>query len=97
MWRCNNQNFVSVPHARFIAMLTYKARLVGIQVIITEESHTSKCSFLDGEEIRHREHYLGKCIKRGLFRSQFGTLINADVNGSYVRRFGSYQIAPAGR
>jgi putative transposase len=78
----NNQNFVSIPHARFIAMLTYKAKLVGIEVHITEESYTSKCSFLDNEPIGKHEHYLGKRISRGLFRSQFGTLINADVNGS---------------
>jgi putative transposase len=30
MGRRNNQNFVSIPHARFIDMLTYKAALVGI-------------------------------------------------------------------
>ena len=46
-----NQNFVFLPHARFIEMLTYKAELVGIQVILTEESYTSKCSFLDAEPI----------------------------------------------
>ena len=79
----NNQNFVSLPHARFIDMLTYKAKLVGIQVNVTEESYTSKCSFLDNEPICKHEHYGGKRIKRGLFRSQFGKLINADVNGSY--------------
>jgi putative transposase len=49
----NNQNFVQVPHARFIEMLTYKAELVGIQVALQEESHTSKCSFLDDEPICH--------------------------------------------
>lgn len=43
----NNQNFVTIPFARFIHMLTYKAELVGIQVHMTEESYTSKCSFLD--------------------------------------------------
>jgi putative transposase len=79
----NNQNFVQVPHARFIQMLTYKAELVGIQVILTNESHTSKCSFLDGEPIGHQEHYAGKRIKRGLFRAADGRLINADVNGAY--------------
>src|SRR5579872_3113821 len=42
----NNQNFVQIPHARFISMLTYKAELVGIRVIISEESYTSKASFL---------------------------------------------------
>ena len=37
-----NQNFVFVPHARFIEMLTYKAELVGIQVQITRgELHQS--------------------------------------------------------
>ncbi len=79
----NNQNFVSIPHARFIEMLTYKAELVGIKVVLTEESHTSKCSFLDMEPICHQEKYAGKRIKRGLFRSSMGKLINADLNGAY--------------
>jgi putative transposase len=78
----NNQTFVSIPHARFIDMLTYKAKLVGIQVIVTEESYTSKCSFLDMEPIGKHEVYAGKRIKRGLFKSSMGKLINADVNGS---------------
>ncbi len=39
--RRTNQNFVSIPHARFIQMLTYKAELVGIRVIVREESYTS--------------------------------------------------------
>jgi putative transposase len=79
----NNQNFVNIPHARFIDMLTYKAELVGIRVIITEESYTSKCSFLDNEPIGKHENYAGKRVKRGLFRAADGRLINADVNGSY--------------
>jgi putative transposase len=79
----NNQNFVQIPHARFIQMLTYKAELVGIQVMLTNESHTSKCSFLDDEPIRHHERYVGKRIKRGLFRTADGRRINADVNGAY--------------
>ena len=32
MGKRNNQNFVQIPHARFISMLTYKAELVGITV-----------------------------------------------------------------
>lgn len=78
-----NQNFVHVPHARFIDMLTYKARLVGIQVVVTEESYTSKCSFLDNEPIQKHEVYVGKRVKRGLFRSTNGRCLNADINGSY--------------
>jgi putative transposase len=81
--RRNNQNFVQVPHARFIQMLTYKAELVGMRVVLVNESHTSKCSFLDDEPVGHQERYVGKRIKRGLFRSADGRLINADVNGAY--------------
>ena len=51
MGKRNNQNFVSVPHARFVEMLTYKAELVGIQVRLTEESYTSKASFLDADPL----------------------------------------------
>ena len=51
MGRRNNQNFVSVPHARFIEMLTYKAELVGIRVLLTEESYTSQASFLDADPL----------------------------------------------
>lgn len=80
--RVNNQNFVTIPHARFIDMLTYKCELVGIRVITSNESHTSKCSFLDNEPICHQEVYAGRRVKRGLFRSATGKLINADLNGA---------------
>jgi len=79
----NNQNFVSIPHAQFVSMLTYKAQLVGIKVIVTEESYTSKCSFIDLEPIQKKEVYVGKRIQRGLFQSKEGKFINADVNGAY--------------
>lgn len=52
-------------------------------MLITEESYTSKCSFLDKEELCKHEHYLGKRVKRGLFRSADGHCYHADVNGSY--------------
>ena len=78
----NNQNFVNIPHARLIDMLIYKCNLVGIDVIPQEESFTSKTSFLDSEEIKKHGVYKGKRIKRGLFRSSVGKIINADVNGA---------------
>lgn len=78
----NNQNFVSIPHTQFVEMISYKCKLVGIAVMMTEESYTSKCSFIDNEEMRHHEDYKGKRIKRGLFRTNEGKLINADLNGS---------------
>jgi len=78
-----NQNFVQIPYNRFIEMLTYKCKLAGIEVITAEESYTSKCSFLNNEEIKKHVSYKGKRIKRGLFQSSTGKLLNADVNAAY--------------
>lgn len=78
----NNQTFVSIPYNKFIDMLKYKCSLVGINVLINEESYTSKCSSLDLESICRHENYVGKRIKRGLFKTGKGLLINADINGS---------------
>ena len=52
------------------------------KVVVREESYTSKCSLLDNEPIKKQKEYKGKRIKRGLFRSFDGRVINADVNGS---------------
>jgi putative transposase len=60
----NNQNFVAIPHSTFIHMLTYKAQLTGIKVILQEESYTSKCSFLDLEPIRKHAQYCGRRVIR---------------------------------
>ena len=78
----NNQKFVQIPFNTFIHMITYKAQLQGIKVIQREESYTSKCSFLDNEEICKHEKYKGNRIKRGLYKTQTGRLINADLNGA---------------
>jgi IS605 OrfB family transposase len=77
-----NQSFTSIPHARFIQQLEYKAQLAGIKVTVTEESYTSKCSFLDFEPIKKQTEYLGKRVKRGLFEASNGKKYNADLNGS---------------
>ena len=78
----NNQNFVNIPFYTFINQLEYKCKLEGIKVVLNEESYTSKCSFLDNEPVKKHEKYLGKRIRRGLFKSANGKLINADLNGS---------------
>jgi putative transposase len=86
----NNQNFVSIPHARLIEMLKYKAELMGIKVIEQEESYTSKSNFLNLDPIPVYGNidafdvtFSGQRIKRGLYKTSGGQLINADVNGSY--------------
>ncbi|MCI0714278.1 MAG: transposase [Chloroflexi bacterium] len=83
MGKRNNQSFLSIPHSQLIAMLTYKAQLVGIRVMVVEENYTSKCSFLDGEVPQKHDVYAGQRVRRGLFRTAQGRFINADINGSY--------------
>src|SRR5919202_53282 len=84
-----NQNFVSIPHARLIEMLEYKARLVGITVILQEESYTSRANFLGLDPIPvygktdKDPLFTGKRIKRGLYKTSVGQLINSDVNAAY--------------
>jgi putative transposase len=67
-------------------MLSYKAELAGIKVILTEEAYTSKASALDNDPIpKYGEKppkFSGKRIKRGLYKTNSGDLINADINGS---------------
>ena len=64
----NNQHFVSIPHSKLINKIVYKAKLLGINVIIHEESYTSKIDHLAFEPLKKQESYLGKRKKRGLFQ-----------------------------
>src|SRR5216684_1204359 len=100
MGKRTNQNFVQIPHARFIAMLTYKAELVGITVKATEESYTSKASLLDLDPLPVRKNgdekhtFSGKRVKRGLYRASDGRYINAAINGAAnIIRKGATRLA----
>lgn len=77
-----NQSFVQIPYGTFIGMLSYKCSMCGIHFIEQEESYTSKCDSLSKEKICKHDAYVGERIKRGLFQSGAGKLINADVNGA---------------
>jgi putative transposase len=90
MGKRNNQQFVQLPHARCIDQLTYKAKLVGIRVIIQEESYTSQSSFLDNDPIPTYQAktaetpvFSGRRIARSWYRARNGSIIHADVNGRY--------------
>ena len=56
---------------------------MGICRLTPEESFTSGTSFLDGEEPIKENYNKERRIYRGLFQSEKGEYINADVNGSY--------------
>lgn len=83
------QNFVQLPFNKLIEMLTYKCQMYGIQVVIQEESYTSKSSYLDNDPIPNYKkgndetyRFSGKRIKRGLYQTSTKRLVNADINGA---------------
>lgn len=78
----NNQNFVQIPYDMAIKQLQYKCKYNGLNLITTEESYTSGTSFIDNELPIKENYDKSRRIKRGLFRSNKGKLINSDVNGS---------------
>ncbi|MDD4779119.1 MAG: transposase [Tissierellia bacterium] len=78
-----NQNFVQIPFAILINKIKYKCENNGINFIETEESYTSGTSFLDGELPIKENYDKSRRITRGLFKSNGGELINADLNGAY--------------
>lgn len=53
-----------------------------INIQTTEESYTSKCDHLALEPLSKQIKYLGKRIKRGLFKSSKDIIINSDINGA---------------
>lgn len=88
----NNQSFCQIPFLKLQHMIEYKAERNGISVILQEESYTSKASFVDNDTIPvyngnnknddDEITFSGKRIKRGLYRSKNGIVINADINGA---------------
>lgn len=77
-----NQKFVEIPFSKLIDKITYKGKLIGINIQTTEESYTSKIDHLAFEALGKHDVYLGKRKKRGLFQSSIGKLLNADINGA---------------
>ena len=78
-----NQNFAAIPHLTLIEMIRYKAALKGIDVRVVQEAYTSGTSYLDGEMPEAPYYNKSRRIYRGLFRSNTGLCINADVNAAY--------------
>lgn len=76
------QTFTFIPYDLLIKQLKYKCDECGIQCITNEESYTSGTSFLDDEEPIKENYNKKRRVKRGLFKSNNGVLINSDVNGS---------------
>ena len=92
--RVNNQTFCFLPLGRIKDNLVYRCKKVGMNLIIQEESYTSKASFFDRDDIPSYNDIIkdnniikeikfnGKRIKRGLYKTKKGLIINADINGA---------------
>lgn len=83
----NNQNFVQIPHTRLIELIIYKYEQQNGIVVTNEESYTSKASALDLDvlpkrKLKKKQIFSANRIKRGLYKTAKGLLINADVNGA---------------
>jgi putative transposase len=70
----NNRQFYEIPYLRILTN--------GKQLIINEESYTSKCDSLSLEKLGRNKMFTGNRIHRGLFISSTGKAINADLNGA---------------
>jgi len=88
MGRVNNQKFVQMPLGKLKDRLKQLCDLHGIRFIETDEAYTSKSSYLDGDSLPvYGQKPIGwkasgKRVKRGLYQSANGSIINADLNGS---------------
>lgn len=85
-WKQENksmQNFTYIPFELFETMIQYKCENNGIKCILLNESYTSGTSFLDNEKPCKENYNKDRRVFRGLFISNNGIKINADVNGAY--------------
>lgn len=85
----NNQVFTTIPFGVLKEKIEYLCKLYGISYTKQEESYTSKASFFDKDFIPLYNNdnpkkyvFSGKRVKRGLYKTKDGKLLNADVNGA---------------
>lgn len=85
----NNQNFVNIPFSKLQSKLEYLCEFYGIKYVDQEESYTSKASFFDMDiipEYKEKDNieysFSGKRVRRGMYKTLKGYILNADVNGA---------------
>ena len=88
-----NQQFVGIPLSKFKDKLVAKAKENNIEIDVINESYTSKASAIDNDDIR-LGNYSGKRIKRGLYKTKNGNIINADINAALnmIRKCNSNEL-----
>jgi len=92
-----NQNFVQIPYATFRQKLQSKCEMYGIRFDDSHsEAYTSPVDALALDPIKKPPYGRTRRLKRGLYRSAEGTLINADVNGAlnHMRNVAGDSVIP---
>jgi len=90
------KGFVQIPVQRLVEQIKYKAQLVGIEVKLQKEYYTSGVSAYDLEPITKKYYNKNRRIKRGLFKTKQGYLVNSDINGSLniLRKYVKDNVVP---
>lgn len=90
----NNQEFVQIPTARLKARIAQLCKQYGLRFVLTEESYTSKSSFLDNDFLptygekpagwkpSGKRGKKGDDLGRGQYKTADGSKINSDCNGA---------------
>ena len=95
--RRGNQNFVQIPYHKFRQKLKSKCEQYGIRFDDSHfEAYTSQVDALNLDPIRKPPYGRKRRVKRGLYQSALGTLINADVNGAlnHARKVAGDSVVP---
>jgi transposase len=80
--RETNQKIVQMPFRKFKDKLQAKCQLAGIKVIEIDEAYTSQVDALAFDPIQKPSYGRRRRVKRGLYKSATGLLLNADINGA---------------
>ena len=81
-----NKNFVKIPLQNLVQKIEYKAKINGIKVKKISEKQTSGVSSIDNQPITKEYYYKKRRISRGMFVTNEGKKINADINLNILRK-----------
>lgn len=90
------KSFVQIPVQKLLKMVEYKSKLLGLEVVKVKETYTSGVSAYDMEPLTKKFYNKKRRIKRGLFKTNDGYLVNSDINGSLniLRRYLKDNVVP---
>ena len=80
--RKTNQKIVQMPFKKFKDKLQAKCQLAGIKFTEIDEAYTSQVDALAFDHIQKPWYGKKRRVKRGLYKSITGVLLNADINGA---------------